>query len=110
MQSTAYLFQVDIKTWGDVVNSLGYPLFFLIIAGVVIWKWLIPRLDKKDQENREQNERLIDMVSAQLDEAKRVNREQADKFINTVDTVMAKQTEAINMALNELKGARRGRQ
>lgn len=83
------LSQIDaaplVKAWG--------PWGIIIAAiGLLIWKWLIPLANKVIERSQARNDKLIEMIAANLLEAQK-NREveqrnreiERDKFLAVVD-------------------------
>lgn len=102
-------FQGDIKSWGDLLREYGLPVVVAGLLFLLIWKVLIPTIAR-------QNERMIQMLETQLEEARKARSDEVSKFNHTMDTVLEKhteamrlQTEAIRTAISEMKETRRAK-
>lgn len=95
-----FLSQIDasplIKSWG------AYGVILSAI-GLLIWKWLIPLANKVIERSQARNDRLIEMIAANLLEAQR-NREaeqrnreiERDKFLTVVDGSLKANVQALS--------------
>lgn len=92
--------QVDIK---PIITQWGAWGVVLIAVGFFVWKWALPRIDKHmegktaeralDRDNaRKRDDKFVQMISDNMDEAQKGREAERDKFLQLVDGTLKQQT------------------
>lgn len=102
--------QIDIK---PILTQWGAWGVVLIAVGFFVWKWVLPRVDKHleakakeralERENaRQRDDKFVQMISDNMDEAQKGREAERDKFLEFVDGTLKQHTAAFTRLVDKI--------
>lgn len=104
MKKAFVLAQIDPSI---LVNRWGVGGFFVFVAGLFIWKWILPRVDayiayrrklqdEAAEQSRVRDEQFVQVISNNLTAERTRGEKERDKFIEVLDGTLRKQSEILS--------------
>lgn len=72
---------INLETLLKFYGPLGLIIFVLLMA---IWRWLIPRMDKRDEEYKSALMSIVDDARKERDYERQSRAKEVDTFVQTV--------------------------
>lgn len=103
--------QIDIK---PILTQWGAGGVVLVAIGFFVWKWVLPRIDKHleakasertlDRDNaRKRDDKFVQMISDNMDEAQKGREAERDKFLELVDGTLKQQTAVLARLVDKME-------
>lgn len=103
--------QIDIK---PILTQWGAGGVVLVAIGFFVWKWVLPRIDKHleakasertlDRDNaRKRDDKFVQMISDNMDEAQKGREAERDKFLELVDGTLKQQTAVLSRLVDKIE-------
>jgi|SRR5882724_12386188 len=103
--------QIDVR---PILTQWGAGGVVLLAIGFFIWKWVLPRVDKHleakanertlDRENaRKRDDKFVQMISENMDEAQKGREAERDKFLELVDGTLKQQTAVLSRLVDKIE-------
>jgi hypothetical protein len=103
--------QVDIR---PILTQWGAWGVVLVAIGFFVWKWVLPRIDKHleakaseralDRDNaRKRDDKFVQMISENLNEAQKGREVERDKFLQLVDGTLKQQTAVLARLVDKIE-------
>lgn len=94
---------LTIETLLKFYGPLGLIIAILLLA---IWKWLIPRMDKREEEYRTVLTAALDDARKERDAARQLREKEVDKFLESL-RYRDEQFKSVADAISERRQPRR---